>query len=45
MDSFIREHVLFLAFWSAVILLGAIEYLAPQFPVDADRSRRWFPRR
>jgi sterol desaturase/sphingolipid hydroxylase (fatty acid hydroxylase superfamily) len=42
MDSFIREHLLFLVFWGVIILLGVIEYLAPQLPGDADRSRRWF---
>ena len=42
MESFVREHSLFLAFWAAVILLGAIESLAPQLPGDADRRRRWF---
>jgi sterol desaturase/sphingolipid hydroxylase (fatty acid hydroxylase superfamily) len=41
-EVFVREHSLFLAFWGAVILLGAIEYLAPQLPGNADRSRRWF---
>jgi sterol desaturase/sphingolipid hydroxylase (fatty acid hydroxylase superfamily) len=41
-ESFVREHSLFLAFWAAVILLGAIESLAPQLPGDADRRRRWF---
>jgi sterol desaturase/sphingolipid hydroxylase (fatty acid hydroxylase superfamily) len=42
MDSLTRESVLFLAFWGAVIALGTIEYLAPQFAGDADRRRRWF---
>jgi sterol desaturase/sphingolipid hydroxylase (fatty acid hydroxylase superfamily) len=42
MEAFIREHSLFVAYWGAVILLGAIEYLAPQLPGNADRSRRWF---
>src|ERR1700733_11958064 len=41
-ESFVREHSLFLAFWAAVILLGAVESLAPQLPGDADRRRRWF---
>ena len=27
MEAFAREHALFLAFWAAVVLLGAIEFL------------------
>lgn len=42
METLIREHSLFLAFWGAVILLCTIEALAPQLSDDADRSRRWF---
>jgi sterol desaturase/sphingolipid hydroxylase (fatty acid hydroxylase superfamily) len=42
MDGLAREHVLFVAFWGAVIVLGTIEYLAPQFAGDVDRRRRWF---
>jgi sterol desaturase/sphingolipid hydroxylase (fatty acid hydroxylase superfamily) len=42
MDSFIREHSVLLAFWGAIILLGTIEFLAPQFPDNADRGHRWF---
>ena len=41
-EAFVREHWLFLAFWGAIILLGTIEFLAPQIPGEADRSRRWF---
>jgi sterol desaturase/sphingolipid hydroxylase (fatty acid hydroxylase superfamily) len=41
MDWPIREQSLFLAFWGAMILLGAIEFLVPQFPGNADRRRRW----
>ena len=41
MDWLIREHSLFLAFWGAMILLGGIEFLVPQFADDADRRRRW----
>ncbi len=41
MDSFIREYGWFLAFWGTMILLGTIEYLAPQLPGKADRKRRW----
>jgi sterol desaturase/sphingolipid hydroxylase (fatty acid hydroxylase superfamily) len=41
-EAFIREHSLFFAYWGAVILLCTIEFLAPQLPDDADRSRRWF---
>lgn len=42
MDSLTNEYVLFFAFWSTIIVLGTIEYLAPQFPDDVDRRRRWF---
>jgi sterol desaturase/sphingolipid hydroxylase (fatty acid hydroxylase superfamily) len=41
-EAFAREHALFLAFWGAVVLLGSIEFLAPQHPGEADRKRRWF---
>ena len=41
MDSFIREYGWFLAFWGAIVLLGTVEYLAPQLPGNADRKRRW----
>src|ERR1700687_5857216 len=41
MDWLIREHSLFLAFWGAMILLGTIEFLVPQFPDTAARRRRW----
>jgi len=41
MDSLIRDHGLFLAFWGAMVLLGAVEFLVPQFPDNADRRRRW----
>jgi len=41
-EAFAREHALFLAFWAAVVLLGSIEFLAPQHPGEADRKRRWF---
>jgi sterol desaturase/sphingolipid hydroxylase (fatty acid hydroxylase superfamily) len=41
MDSFIRDYGWFLAFWGAMILLGTVEYLAPQLPGKADRARRW----
>jgi sterol desaturase/sphingolipid hydroxylase (fatty acid hydroxylase superfamily) len=41
-EVFVRGNWLFLAFWGAVILLGTIEFLAPQIPGEADRSRRWF---
>jgi hypothetical protein len=37
-----RDHILFVAFWSAVVVLGTIEYLAPQFAGGVDRRRRWF---
>lgn len=37
-----RDHILFVAFWSAVVVLGIIEYLVPQFPDGVDRRRRWF---
>ena len=41
MDGFIREHSLLPAFWGVIILLGTIEFLAPQSPGNADRSGRW----
>lgn len=41
-EVFVRERALFLAFWGAVVLLGSIEFLAPQLPGEADRKRRWF---
>jgi sterol desaturase/sphingolipid hydroxylase (fatty acid hydroxylase superfamily) len=41
MDALIREYGWFLTFWSTMILLGAVEFLAPQFPGNADRVRRW----
>ncbi len=41
MDSFLREYGWFLAFWGTIVLLGAVEYLAPQLPGKADRKRRW----
>ncbi len=41
MDSFIREHPLPLVFWGVIVLLGAIEFLAPQSPANADRRGRW----
>jgi sterol desaturase/sphingolipid hydroxylase (fatty acid hydroxylase superfamily) len=42
MEAFVREHVLFFTYWSAVILLCTIEAVVPQLPDNADRSRRWF---
>ncbi len=42
MEAFLREHSLFLAYWSTVILLCTIEFLVPQLPDHADRRRRWF---
>ena len=42
MEAFVREHSLFLAFWGAIILIGGIEFLAPQISGEADRRRRWF---
>jgi sterol desaturase/sphingolipid hydroxylase (fatty acid hydroxylase superfamily) len=42
LEIFIREHWLFMVFWGAVVLLGTIEFLAPQHPDEADRRRRWF---
>ncbi len=42
MEAFVREHSLFLAYWGAIILIGGIEFLAPQIPGEVDRSRRWF---
>jgi sterol desaturase/sphingolipid hydroxylase (fatty acid hydroxylase superfamily) len=41
MDGFLREYGWFLAFWGTLILLGAVEYLAPQRSGTADRKRRW----
>jgi len=41
MDSFIREYGWFLLFWGAIILLGTVEFLAPQLSGKADRKRRW----
>jgi hypothetical protein len=41
MDTLIREHAWFLAFWGVIVLLGTIEYLFPQSPGNADRARRW----
>ena len=41
MDALIREYGWFLTFWGTMILLGAVEFLAPQFPGSADRVRRW----
>ena len=41
MDTFVREHAWFFAFWGAIVLFGAIEFLFPQFPEAADRARRW----
>lgn len=43
MAAFIREHAWFLTFWGMIVLLGAIEFLLPQFPEHADRARRWPP--
>src|ERR1700742_2595197 len=42
MEAVVREHLWFFAYWSAVILLCAIEFLVPQLPDNADRGRRWF---
>jgi sterol desaturase/sphingolipid hydroxylase (fatty acid hydroxylase superfamily) len=42
MNGLVREYVLFSAFWGTMIVLGTIEYLAPQFAGDVDRRRRWF---
>lgn len=41
MDAFAREYAWFLAFWGMIVLFGAIEFLFPQFPDNADRARRW----
>jgi sterol desaturase/sphingolipid hydroxylase (fatty acid hydroxylase superfamily) len=41
METFFGEHIMFFAYWGAVILLCTIELVAPEFPDDADRSRRW----
>jgi sterol desaturase/sphingolipid hydroxylase (fatty acid hydroxylase superfamily) len=40
-DGFFREYGWLLAFWGTIILLGTVEYLAPQLPNKADRKRRW----
>jgi sterol desaturase/sphingolipid hydroxylase (fatty acid hydroxylase superfamily) len=40
-EAFLREHALFVTFWGAVVLLGTIEFLAPQIVGEADRRRRW----
>lgn len=41
MSSFLRDYGWFLIFWSTLILLGAMEYFAPELPDDASRRRRW----
>ena len=41
MDALIRENAWFLTFWGVIVLLGAIEFLFPQFPENPDRARRW----
>jgi sterol desaturase/sphingolipid hydroxylase (fatty acid hydroxylase superfamily) len=41
-STFIRDYGWFLAFWGTLILLGAVEHLAPEMPGDASRRRRWF---
>jgi sterol desaturase/sphingolipid hydroxylase (fatty acid hydroxylase superfamily) len=41
MNALIREHAWFLAFWGMIVLFGAVEFLFPQFPEQADRVRRW----
>lgn len=38
---FIREHAWFFVFWGSIVLFGAVEFLFPQFPEQADRARRW----
>src|SRR5258708_5928695 len=39
--ALVHEHAWFLAFWGMIVLFGAIEFLFPQFPGQADRMRRW----
>jgi sterol desaturase/sphingolipid hydroxylase (fatty acid hydroxylase superfamily) len=41
MAAFMREYAWFLAFWAMIVLFGAMEFLFPQFPGQADRIRRW----
>jgi sterol desaturase/sphingolipid hydroxylase (fatty acid hydroxylase superfamily) len=41
-EAFVREHWMFLAFWGAIVVITTIEFLAPQIPGEAYRSRRWF---
>jgi sterol desaturase/sphingolipid hydroxylase (fatty acid hydroxylase superfamily) len=41
-NTFIHGYGWFLVFWSALILLGALESLAPELPGEASRRRRWF---
>lgn len=40
MRDFITNHGWLIAFWSAVVVFGAIEFLIPAYG-DSDRSRRW----
>jgi sterol desaturase/sphingolipid hydroxylase (fatty acid hydroxylase superfamily) len=40
MRDFVAEHWWVLAFWSVVVLIGAIEFLVPAYG-NAERSRRW----
>ncbi len=42
MSTFIRDYGWFLIFWGTLILLGAVEHLAPEMPGDPSRRRRWF---
>jgi sterol desaturase/sphingolipid hydroxylase (fatty acid hydroxylase superfamily) len=39
-STFIRDYGWFFVFWSTLILLGAVEHLAPELPRDVSR-RRW----
>jgi sterol desaturase/sphingolipid hydroxylase (fatty acid hydroxylase superfamily) len=41
MASLLGEHAWFLFFWSAIVLLGTIEFMFPQFREPADRITRW----
>ena len=41
MVEFVHENAWILTFWGVIALLGALEFLFPQYPEHADRTRRW----
>ncbi len=42
MSTFIHDYGWFVAFWSTLVALGAVEHLAPEMFSEASRRRRWF---